>query len=211
MKLQQLLDTGTPPIIAILRGIEPNQVQRIGRALVDAGIRIIEVPLNSPQALLSIEQLVAIMPADTLVGAGTVTSVEAVDSVAAAGGRLVVAPNTDRAVIARCLALGLDVLPGVMTATEAFAACNAGARHLKLFPASSCDGRHLKALLEVLPRECRIWAVGGTGAANFAQWLDAGAIGMGVGGALYRAGDEPATVAANAAALMAAWLAARAT
>lgn len=205
MKFQQLLDTGAPPIIAILRGIGPNQVQEIGRVLVDAGIRIIEVPLNSPQARLSIEQLVAIMPADVLVGAGTVTSVEAVDSVAAAGGRLVVAPNTDTAVIARCLALGLDVLPGVMTATEAFAACNAGARHLKLFPASSCDTRHLKALLEVLPRESRIWAVGGTGTANLAQWLAAGAVGLGVGGALYRAGDRPETVATNAGAIMTAW------
>lgn len=211
MKFQQILDGGAPPIIAILRGIEPKQVQQIGRVLVDAGIRIIEVPLNSPQALLSIERLAGSLPADVLAGAGTVTSVEAVDSVAASGGRLVVAPNTDTAVIARCLALGLDVLPGVMTATEAFAAYNAGARHLKLFPASSCDSLHLKALLEVLPRECRIWAVGGTGAANFAQWLAAGATGMGVGGALYRAGDTPATVAANAAALMAAWRAARAT
>ncbi len=209
MNLQQLLDQGAAPIIAILRGIEPHQVQAVGRVLYDNGIRIIEVPLNSPQALLSIEQLAASMPADVLLGAGTVTSVAAVDAVAAAGGRLVVAPNTDTAVIARSLELGLDVLPGVMTATEAFAAYAAGARHLKLFPASSCGTQHLKALLEVLPRECRIWAVGGTSAANFADWLTAGAAGIGIGGALYRAGAATETVVANAAAIIAAWRAAQ--
>lgn len=209
MNLQQLLDVGAPPIVAILRGIEPNQVEAIGRVLVDAGIRIIEVPLNSPQALLSIEQLSKTLPADVLFGAGTVTSVAAVDAVAAAGGKLIVAPNMDTAVIKRSLELSLDVLPGVMTPTEAFAAYGAGARHLKLFPASTSGMPHLKAMLEVLPRDCRMWAVGGTGAANFAEWLAAGAIGMGVGGALYRASDPPATVAANAAALMAAWRAAR--
>ncbi len=205
MNLQQLLEQGAPPIVAILRGIVPSQVQAIGSVLFDAGIRLIEVPLNSPQALESIEQLGATLPADALIGAGTVTSVAAVDAVAAAGGRLIVAPNTDTKVIARSLELGLDVLPGVMTPTEAFAAYAAGARHLKLFPASTSGMPHLKALLEVLPRDCRVWAVGGTGAANFAEWLAAGAIGMGVGGALYRAGHSPATVAANAAALMAAW------
>lgn len=209
MTLDHVLDQGVPPIVAILRGVDPRQVQAIGRALFDAGIRIIEVPLNSPQALQSIERLRASLAADVLVGAGTVTSIEAVDAVAAAGGRLVVSPNTDTAVIARCLERGLDVLPGVMTPTEAFAAYAAGARHLKLFPASTSGTAHLEAMLEVLPRDSRIWAVGGTGAANFAQWLTAGAIGMGVGGAMYRAGDTPDTVAANAAAIMAAWRAAR--
>ena len=209
MNLQQLLEQGAPPIVAILRGVEPRQVQAIGRVLVDAGIRIIEVPLNSPQALQSIEQLNASMPADVLIGAGTVTSVAAVNDVAAAGGRLIVSPNMDVAVIARSVELGLDVLPGVMTPTEAFAAYGAGARHLKLFPASTSGMPHLKALLEVLPRDCRMWAVGGTGAANFAEWIAAGAIGMGVGGALYRAGSTPEAVAANAAALMDAWRAAK--
>lgn len=209
MNLQQLLEQGAPPIVAILRGVEPRQVQAIGRVLVDAGIRIIEVPLNSPQALQSIEQLNASMPADVLIGAGTVTSVAAVNDVAAAGGRLIVSPNMDVAVIARSVELGLDVLPGVMTPTEAFAAYGAGARHLKLFPASASGMPHLKALLEVLPRDCRMWAVGGTGAANFAEWIAAGAIGMGVGGALYRAGSTPEAVAANAAALMDAWRAAK--
>lgn len=209
MNLQQLLDAGAPPIVAILRGVEPDQVEAIGRALVDAGIRIIEVPLNSLQALRSIEKLRATMPADVLIGAGTVTSVAAVDAVAAAGGRLIVAPNMDTAVIKRSLELGFDVLPGVITPTEAFAAYAAGSRHLKLFPASTSGTAHLKAMLEVLPRDSRMWAVGGTGAGNFADWLAAGAIGMGVGGALYRAGDSTATVAANAAALMSAWRDAR--
>jgi 2-dehydro-3-deoxyphosphogalactonate aldolase len=209
MNLGQLLARDEAPIVAILRGIEPSQVEGVGRALFEAGIRIIEVSLNSPQALLSIERLSASLPADVLVGAGTVTSAQAADAVDAAGGRLVVAPNTDTAVIARCVELGLDVMPGVMTPTDAFAAYAAGARHLKLFPASSSGTQHLKALLEVLPRGCRIWAVGGTDAVNFAGWLGAGAAGIGVGGALYRAGDSLATVAANVGALMAAWRAAR--
>lgn len=209
MNLQQLLEQGAPPIMAILRGVEPNQVEAIGRALIDSGIRLIEVPLNSPQALQSIEKLRETLSADVLIGAGTVMSVAAVEAVAAAGGQLVVAPNTDTAVIKRSLELGLDVLPGVMTPTEAFAAYAAGARHLKLFPASTSAPPHLKALLEVLPRDSRVWAVGGTGAANFAEWLAAGAFGMGVGGALYRAGDTPTAVTANANALMSAWRTAR--
>lgn len=205
MTLQDLLSAGAPPVIAILRGIKPDEVVEIGSVLVDVGLRIIEIPLNSPEPLLSIERLRATLPRDVLVGAGTVTSTDAVDQVTAAGGRLIVAPNMSSAVIARAVELGLDVLPGVMTPTEAFAAIDAGARHLKLFPAATAGPSHLKALREVLPADCRIWAVGGTNADNLGEWLSAGATGIAVGGALYRAGFTADVVRKQAQALVEAW------
>jgi 2-dehydro-3-deoxyphosphogalactonate aldolase len=210
MTLQEQLAAGTPGIIAILRGVHPDEVVAVGNALVDAGIRIIEVPLNSPQPLLSIKRLAASLPADVLVGAGTVTSASAVDEVAATGARLIVAPNANADVIARSIALHLEVAPGVMTPSEAFAAVAAGARHLKLFPAASSGTAHLKALREVLPSECCMWAVGGTNAGNLAEWLAAGAVGIGVGGALFSAGASLKQVQARAAELVKAWQAAKA-
>jgi 2-dehydro-3-deoxyphosphogalactonate aldolase len=208
MTLNSLLQQGAPPIVAILRGVQPDEVLEIGRALIEAGIRIIEVPLNSPQPLLSIERLAARHGNDALIGAGTVTSVDAVNAVATAGGKLMVSPNFDRAVVERALELGMDALPGVMTPTEAFAAIAAGAQHIKLFPGSSAGIAHLRALREVLPTHSRVWAVGGANAANFGEWLTAGAIGIGIGGALYKPGIGTADVRARAIELVDAWRAA---
>jgi 2-dehydro-3-deoxyphosphogalactonate aldolase len=203
--LDDLLNRAAPPVIAILRGVRPDEVVDIGLALVDAGLAIIEVPLNSPEPLLSVERLSAAVPPEVLVGVGTVLSASAVEAAAAAGARLIVAPNTDAAVIGRSLQLNLDVVPGMMTASEAFVACAAGARHLKLFPASSVGTSHVSALADVLPRDCRVWATGGTNAGNLCEWLRAGAAGIGVGGALFRPGASAQEVGVRAAELVAAW------
>lgn len=206
MTLTESLDAGAPGIIAILRGVQPDMALEIGAALLDCGIRIIEVPLNSPQPLLSIERLAARFGEQALIGAGTVLSPAQVRDVATAGGRLIVSPNVDRAVVERALQQGLESLPGVMTATEAFAALAAGARHLKLFPASSLGAAHLRALRDVLPGEVRVWAVGGAGAANLHDWVAAGAAGIGVGGALFTPGTSIAAVTQRARELVSAWM-----
>jgi 2-dehydro-3-deoxyphosphogalactonate aldolase len=199
------LQNVTPAIVAILRGVRPDEVVDIGAALLDAGVRIIEVPLNSPQPLTSIERLTAAFGERALLGAGTVLSVKDVDGVATAGGRLIVSPNTDRAVIARAIERGLDVLPGFTTPTEALAAIAAGARDLKLFPAGSIGPAHLRALREVLPAGSRVWAVGGVDASNLGQWLHAGASGIGVGGSLYKPGSSATAVRETAVKLVTAW------
>lgn len=209
MTLSSQLEHGSPGIIAILRGVRPDEVVAIGRALVDAGVRIIEVPLNSPQPLASIERLAGSVGEDVLIGAGTVLSAGAVDAVADAGGQLIVSPNTDAAVIARALQRGLEPLPGAMTPTEAFAAFSAGARHIKLFPGSSSGPAHLRALREVLPVECSVWAVGGASATNLSQWITAGAVGIGIGSSLYQPGVGVDAVHARAIELVTAWRAAR--
>ncbi|MBB5519644.1 2-dehydro-3-deoxy-6-phosphogalactonate aldolase [Amphiplicatus metriothermophilus] len=205
MHLDALLNAGAPPIVAILRGLAPQEAEAVGGALVGAGIRIIEVPLNSPEPFQSISILAKAYGEACAIGAGTVLAPQAVDAVAAAGGRLVVAPNADPAVIARALERGLDVMPGVMTPSEAFLALSAGARRLKLFPAASLGVAHLKALGDVVPEDAGLWAVGGTNAGNLGEWLAAGAAGVGVGGALFRPGDAPSLVAERARALVAAW------
>lgn len=205
MTIDTILAEGAPPVVAILRGVTPDEVVAIGEVLVGNGVRLIEVPLNSPDPIDSIGRLVAAMGDRALCGAGTVLAPGDVDRVAAAGGKLIVTPNTNPAVIARAVELGLEPMPGFATPTEAFAAYAAGARRLKLFPASGFGTGYLKAIREVLPRDARAWAVGGTGAANFAEWLAAGVEGIGVGGALYRPGDGAATVGERAAALTAAW------
>src|SRR5262245_38941135 len=184
MTLSESLNAGVPGIIAILRGLQPERSLEVGAALVTCGVRIIEVPMNSPQPLLSIERLAAKFSEQALIGAGTVLSPTQVRDVEAAGGRLIVSPNMDRAVVDQTLQQGLESLPGVMTATEALAAVAAGARHLKLFPASSTGPGHLRALRDVLPGDVRLWAVGGAGASNLQDWLAVGAAGIGVGGAL---------------------------
>ena len=145
-----------PPLIAILRGVRPDEAVEIGNALVDAGFCMLEVPLNSPDALASIERLAAAVGKDVLLGAGTVLSAASVDDVASAGARFTVSPNTDASVIARALERGLEPMPGVMTPTEALSAGAAGARHLKVFPAASVGGGHLGALREVLPEHYRL-------------------------------------------------------
>jgi 2-dehydro-3-deoxyphosphogalactonate aldolase len=196
-----------PPIVAILRGITPDEVVAIARALVEAGVRAIEVPLNSPEPLESIRRLCEAYGDVALCGAGTVLTPQAVDDVAAAGGKLIVTPNTDPEVIARAVALGLTAMPGFATPSEAFAAVKAGAKALKLYPASSFGPGHIKAVKDVLPKNILVYAVGGVGAANLEPWLAAGVAGVGVGGELYRPGYTAEEVGRRAAALVAAWTA----
>ena len=199
--LQQL------PLVAILRGITPAEALPVGQALVDAGWAIIEVPLNSPEPYASIGALAAAFP-QALVGAGTVLDVDQVRAVAAAGGRLIVAPNTDVDVIFEALRLGLVCLPGVATPTEAFAALAAGADGLKLFPAELLAPPVLKALRAVLPAGTLMLPVGGITPDNMAAYRAAGAAGFGIGSALYRPGLPAAEVAQQARRFAAAWRAA---
>jgi len=172
------------PLVAILRGLTPQRAPETGAALVAAGFRIIEVPLNSPQPLESIK-LLARAHGECLVGAGTVLTVAEAEAVHAAGGRLVVAPNCDARVIRRALDLGMRVMPGIATATEAFAAIEAGATELKLFPAATYGPRHLKALKSVLPKHVKVYPVGGIGSQDIAPWLESGADGFGFGSELF--------------------------
>lgn len=187
-----------PPIIAILRGIRPDEIIDIADALFEAGIRAIEVPLNSPDPYASLQRLCSAYAAKCLCGAGTVTTAADVERVHSAGGSLVVAPNTDAAVIGRAVDLGMLPMPGFATATEAFAALFAGAQHLKLFPAASCGPAHVRALRAVLPESTRIFAVGGVEIPAMQQWLSAGVAGFGIGGELYRPGQTAAEVARRA-------------
>lgn len=190
------------PLVAILRGVRPDEVVAIGEALYGSGFRCIEVPLNSPDPLASIEALNRALPDDSLVGAGTVLDTSQVDGVQNAGGRLVVSPDTNPAVVSRAVAAGMLVMPGIATATEAFVAVRSGARFLKLFPASTYGPGYAKALSAVLPAECELFAVGGIAPAALPEWLDAGVPGFGVGSELYRPGDDAGTVAGKALAFV---------
>ena len=194
LTVDSLLGSGAPPLIAILRGITPDEAPAVGAALLDAGISLMEVPLNSPDPFTSIARLQAEFGDRVLVGAGTVLDVAAVDRLAGTGARLLVTPNTNPAVIARALGHHLETIPGVLTPTEAFAAVAAGARRLKVFPAFVQGPRYLGALAEVLPRQVRLWAVGGVDAGNIGEWLAAGAEGVAIASGLYRAGLAPAEV-----------------
>jgi 2-dehydro-3-deoxyphosphogalactonate aldolase len=176
----------SPQAIAILRGITPARAPEIGAALFEAGFRCIEVPLNSPEPLRSIQLLAEAHGQNCLVGAGTVLTPAEVERVHGAGGKLVVAPNCEPTVIRRALELGLRVLPGIATPTEAFNALAAGATDLKLFPASSHGPRHLKALKSVLPKHVRIFPTGGIGSRDIAEWLESGADGFGFGSELFK-------------------------
>jgi 2-dehydro-3-deoxyphosphogalactonate aldolase len=178
---------GQLPLIAILRGLTPAEAPAIGQALVDNGFAIIEVPLNSPEPLHSIATLTRLFP-HTLIGAGTVLNAQQVQDVHAAGGRLVVAPNFNPAVVAQALALNMVVLPGVATPTEAFAALDAGAHGLKLFPAEMVSPATIKALRAVLPKDAALMPVGGITPDNMAAYRTAGASGFGLGSALYAPG-----------------------
>ena len=174
------------PVVAILRGIVPDRALEVGEVLHGSGIRAIEVPLNSPDPFDSIARLAANFGDSCLCGAGTVLRPGDVDRVHRAGGRLVVAPNTDREVIARALQHRLIAMPGFATATEAFAAIAAGAECLKLFPASSYGPGHLRALKAVLPSEVDVFAVGGVGADQVGEWSNAGAFGFAFGSELFK-------------------------
>ena len=185
-------------IIAILRGIRPEEVLPVADALIGEGITKIEVPLNSPDALASVAALAGRFGDVAVIGAGTVLTPADVDRVHAAGGRLIVSPDANPAVIARTKALGLLSYPGVMTPTDCFAALRAGADGLKLFPGSLIGPAGLKALRAVLPEGTEVLAVGGAGPENFAEWFAAGASGFGIGTALYRPGEGAGEVAARA-------------
>lgn len=179
------------PLIAILRGITGEEAVSIGAALIEAGIEIIEVPLNSPSPLASIERLVRMFGDTALIGAGTVLRPEEVDAVSDVGGHLIVMPHADHAVIRRAKARNLTCIPGFATPTEAFGAIFAGADALKLFPAEGSSPSVLKALRAVLPHDMPLVPVGGIDETRFESWLRAGAAGFGIGSALYRPGIEP--------------------
>ena len=202
MTIDDLLAAGAPPVVAILRGLKPNEALAIGGALVSAGILMIEVPLNSPEPFTSIAALQAAFGTSALIGAGTVLDLAAVDRLAATGARLMVTPNTDPAVIARGVQHGLEVMPGFLTPSEAFAGLRAGAKRLKLFPAAAQGTSYLKALREVLPRDAGIWAVGGVDAGNAREWLAAGVKGVALGSALFRPGITAEEAASKASAFV---------
>ena len=186
------------PLIAILRGVQPDEVLSIGEAVLAAGVSIIEVPLNSPQPLASIERLAHHLGKQALIGAGTVTRPEQAAQVAAAGGRLAVSPHCDPAVIDASLGAGLIALPGFATPSEAFAALRAGAQALKLFPAEANPPSVLRALRAVLPADLPLLPVGGITPERMADYWQAGAAGFGLGSALYRPGFRADEVAASA-------------
>lgn len=185
-------------IVAILRGIRPEEAEPVAAALIIAGITKIEVPLNSPEPLDSIGRMVRRFGAEAIIGAGTVLTPEDVARVAEVGGKLIVSPDANADVIRATKALGLLSYPGVMTPTECFAALRAGADGLKIFPGMLIGPEGLKAIRAVLPKGTEVLAVGGAGPENFAQWFAAGADGFGIGTAIYRPGDSAETVSEKA-------------
>lgn len=193
------------PLVAILRGVTPGEVVAIGEALFDAGLRLIEVPLNSPDPLDSIARLAKAVAGRAVVGAGTVLRTADVAAVQAAGGTMIVSPNTNVEVIAATRKGGLVSLPGIATPSEAFAALGAGATALKLFPAEGANPGVLQAMRAVLPAGVRVLPVGGITPQSMAPWLKAGAAGFGIGSALYSPGVAADEIAARARAFIGAW------
>lgn len=200
---------GRLPLVAILRGLEPERAVAVGEVLVDAGFDIIEVPLNSPEPLTSIAALVEALGDCALIGAGTVLTEAQVDDLAAIGAQLVVSPNCNPAVIRRTAAHGMVSMPGVVTPTEMFAALEAGATGLKIFPAEMISPAIIKAVRAVLPPQVPVLAVGGINAGNMGEFLAAGAAGFGIGGSLFKPGKLLADIAADAREIVAAFKAAR--
>ncbi len=193
------------PLIAILRGVTPLEAKEIAAALIDAGITRIEVPMNSPSPLKSIEAMATAFGQHAQIGAGTVLTPQSVIDVAKAGGQLIVSPNADTKVISTTKLAGLESYPGVMTPTECFAALGAGADGLKIFPASLLGVDGIKAIRAVLPVGTKIFAVGGADHTNFAEWLAASVDGFGIGSALYKPGFTPSEVAKRAKAMVKAY------
>ena len=189
---------GECPLVAIIRGVEPAEAEDVGQALFDAGIRIIEVPLNSPDPLDSIARLARRFGDRALIGAGTVLRPEEVAQVASAGGRIIVSPSTDREVIEATVRAGLVSSPGYFTPSEAFTAIKAGAHLLKLFPAEAAPPAVVKAQRAVLPRSVPLVVVGGVTPEKVAGYRAAGADGFGLGGGVYRPGDSPDQVGERA-------------
>ena len=192
-------------LIAILRGLRPEEAVEIGQVLIDAGVDCIEVPLNSPAPLDSIGRLAEAFGAQALIGAGTVLTPDQVIAVADVGGQLIVSPNFDREVVAAAKAKGLQSWPGVFTATECFAALKAGADGLKIFPAFQMGPAGIKALRDVLPPDAQVFTVGGVGAGDLAEWRAVGTNGFGIGGALFKPGMSVDDIRDRATALVAAY------
>ena len=186
------------PLVAILRGVTPARIEGVAGALFDAGFRAIEVPLNSPEPFKSIELMAKQFGSQCLTGAGTVLTVENVNRVHDAGGKLLVTPNTNPDVIAQGVAKGMTVMPGFFTPSEGFAAIAAGSRILKLFPAATGGTDHMKAMLAVLPKDVPVYAVGGVGAANMKEWRKAGAAGFGLGSELFKPDFSDEEISARA-------------
>jgi 2-dehydro-3-deoxyphosphogalactonate aldolase len=186
------------PLVAIIRGVSPSEVEAVGATIYEAGIRIIEVPLNSPQPLESIAILARSLGDRALIGAGTVLNPDDVARVRDAGGRIIVSPSTDADVIAATAAAGMVSSPGFYTPSEAFQALKAGAHALKLFPAEAASPAVVKAMRAVLPKQVPLLVVGGVRPDNMRSYIDAGASGFGLGSGLYKPGQSPAEVAAQA-------------
>jgi 2-dehydro-3-deoxyphosphogalactonate aldolase len=192
-------------LIAILRGVTPQEAVAVGQTLYDAGLRVVEVPLNSPDPFTSIAALAKAFGPRMVVGAGTVLSVQDVNMLKDHGGQISVSPDANPEVIARARAVGMEPLPGVFTPTEAFSAIRAGARHLKLFPAEAASPATVKAWKAVLPKHVQVHAVGGVTASNMGEWLACGVTGFGIGSSLYKPGKSLGDVKASADELVSAY------
>ncbi len=199
----------TLPLVAILRGLRPDESVAIGEMIVKAGFRILEVPLNSPDPFDSIKLMVDALGDQAIVGAGTVLTVADVDRLAEVGGRICISPNTNPAVIGRAKELGLISFPAFFTATEAFQAAEAGADALKLFPADLAGPKGLKALKAVLPKNLPVFPVGGIEPGNMTDYLEVGAAGFGIGTSVFKPGDTPDIAYSKAKAFVDAWAVAK--
>lgn len=190
------------PVVAIIRGVTPGEVVDIGAAIYEAGIGIIEVPLNSPDAFTSIAKLSNALGSECVIGCGTLVDKKNVRRVADAGAEIAVTPSTRPAIIKKCIKLGMTPMPGWATPSEAFAAYRAGARYLKLFPAATYGSGHVKAIRAVLPEDAKVLAVGGVGPAVAREWLAAGIDGFGIGSEIYKPGLSAEQVAERARAIV---------
>ena len=195
----------TLPLVAILRGLKPSEAVAVGTSLVEAGFKVLEVPLNSPDPFDSIKLLATALGDRAIVGAGTVLTVADVETLKAVGGEICISPNANPEVIRRAKALGLISFPAFFTATEAFAAVEAGADALKLFPAELAGPKGLKALKAVLPKAMPVFPVGGVEPGNMQDYLNVGAHGFGIGSSVYKPGDTVEIVHAKARAFVEAW------